>query len=99
LSNILIKKASGKIQEYAMHVREGESQAKVWYRSERFFCVDGKWFFSTREGVDVGPYSSRYSANNGLSLYVHFMQTDPHKGKDYASRIARDGLWSTHYWH
>jgi hypothetical protein len=36
-------------------VRQGEEQ-QSWYRSDRFFQVEGVWFFSTREGIDVGPY-------------------------------------------
>ena len=38
-------------------VRQGETP-KRWYRSERFFQVDSIWFFTTREGVDVGPFDS-----------------------------------------
>jgi hypothetical protein len=36
-------------------VRHGEEH-RNWYRSDRFFQVEGVWFFSTREGIDVGPY-------------------------------------------
>ena len=42
-------------------VRAGEAQ-KQWYRSNRFFQVDGVWFFSTREGLDVGPFDSEKDA-------------------------------------
>ena len=42
-------------------VRQGEAQ-KHWYRSERFFQVDGIWFFTTRENIDVGPYDSESEA-------------------------------------
>lgn len=45
-----------------MHaVRENEKQ-KTWFRSERVFLSDSKWFFHTREGVDVGPYDSQFEA-------------------------------------
>lgn len=33
-----------------------------WERGERVFCADGDWFFQTREGIDVGPYRSRFEA-------------------------------------
>lgn len=82
-----------------MDVRKGETQEKVWYRSERYFTVDGSWYFSTREGVDVGPYSSRLAAANGLMLYIQYMQTNPEQGKSYASKIARQGVWSTTFCH
>lgn len=42
-------------------VRNGEPQ-KHWYRSNRFFQVEGIWFFSTREGLDVGPFDSENDA-------------------------------------
>lgn len=42
-------------------VRGGEEQRR-WYRAARFFQVDDVWFFSTREGIDVGPYYSEVDA-------------------------------------
>ena len=42
-------------------VRKGEESAKP-FRSDRFFQVDGAWFFSTREGIDIGPYSTKEDA-------------------------------------
>ena len=35
---------------------------RTWFRSERVFLSDGKWYFHTREGVDVGPYESQFEA-------------------------------------
>lgn len=35
---------------------------RIWFRSERMFLSDGKWYFHTREGVDVGPYDSQFEA-------------------------------------
>ena len=37
--------------------RKGERH-RPWFRSSRFFKMDQAWFFSTREGIDVGPYDS-----------------------------------------
>ena len=42
-------------------VRRGEA-AKNWFRSERFVKVSGVWFFTTREGIDVGPFFSELEA-------------------------------------
>ncbi len=42
-------------------VRANE-QTRTWFRSERVFLSDGRWFFHTREGVDVGPYDSQFEA-------------------------------------
>ncbi|WP_369602885.1 DUF6316 family protein [Hahella sp. SMD15-11] len=49
--------------------REGE-EGPVPFRSDRFFCVAGKWHFTTREGVEIGPFSSRERAQEGLKAYI-----------------------------
>lgn len=40
----------------------GSERARTWFRSERVFLSDGRWFFHTREGVDVGPYETQFEA-------------------------------------
>jgi len=35
--------------------RSGE-EGPVPFRSGRFFWVGGKWYFTTREGFDSGPF-------------------------------------------
>lgn len=42
-------------------VRRGE-KAKNWFRSGRFFKVSGVWFFTTRENVNIGPFSTELEA-------------------------------------
>lgn len=42
-------------------VRSNE-RPRTWFRSERVFMSDGRWYFHTREGVDVGPYDSQFEA-------------------------------------
>lgn len=42
-------------------VRRGEGY-RNWYRSGRYFQADGAWFFSTREGIDVGPFETEGDA-------------------------------------
>lgn len=42
-------------------VRQNE-RPRTWFRSERVFLSDGRWYFHTREGVDVGPYDSQFEA-------------------------------------
>ena len=36
---------------------------KMWFRSDRVFRVDDEWFFHTREGIAVGPYSDKFAAD------------------------------------
>ncbi len=51
------------LEEILDPVRQGEAP-KQWYRSVRFFQVDGVWFFSTREGIDVGPFETETYARH-----------------------------------
>jgi Domain of unknown function (DUF6316) len=44
-----------------MH-RKGEAPGTNHIRSARFALTNGVWYFSTREGIDVGPFHSRHSA-------------------------------------
>ncbi len=53
--------------------RLGEA-GPVPFRSDRFFCVGNKWYFSTREGFDSGPYSSKVRARNGLDKFIAVIQ-------------------------
>ena len=48
-----------------MDIRRGETQ-KTYFRSVgRALLADGRWYFATREGIDVGPYPSRQAAEAG----------------------------------
>lgn len=40
-----------------------DEEPKTWFRSDRVFRVDGEWFFHTREGIAVGPYSDKFAAD------------------------------------
>lgn len=53
-----------------MAYREGE-QDHVRFRSDRFFCQDGQWCFSTRENVIRGPFESREEAARDLEMYLY----------------------------
>jgi hypothetical protein len=44
-----------------MH-RKGEPFGSSRFRSVRFVLINGSWYFSTREGIDVGPFNSRHVA-------------------------------------
>ena len=39
--------------------RKGES---TWFRSDRVFGAGDQWYFHTREGIDIGPYDTRFEA-------------------------------------
>ena len=59
-----------------MNAARHDEKPKTWFRSERVFLSDEKWFFHTREGVDVGPYDSQFEAEieAGMLKEVVFLQ-------------------------
>jgi hypothetical protein len=42
-------------------------------RSGRFHQKEGYWYYSTREGVDIGPFDSRMDAEVGVNEFVDFI--------------------------
>lgn len=61
-----------------MNKRQGED-IYAWFRSNRFYKMKGLWYYSTREGVDFGPFQSRAEAEENLE---RFMQQDADKQED-----------------
>ncbi len=56
--------------------RQGE-EGEVPFRSNRFFAVGNKWYFSTREGFDSGPYANRERAENSLQRFLKIVSKLP----------------------
>jgi len=46
---------------------------RVPERSERFLQKGGYWYYTTREGVDIGPFDSRADAEIGASDFIDFI--------------------------
>jgi len=55
-----------------MNCRIGEAGA-VYFRTERFACMNGKWYFSTREDLEVGPFTDKGDAQAELHLFIRHM--------------------------
>ncbi|MBM4202610.1 MAG: hypothetical protein FJ194_00475 [Gammaproteobacteria bacterium] len=34
-----------------------------WFRSDRVFVMNGWWYFSAREGIELGPYATHLEAD------------------------------------
>lgn len=54
-------------------VRDGEPP-RIGERSPRFFVLYGKWYFMTREGIDVGPYASKDAAAREQQRLLDLLQ-------------------------
>ena len=50
-------------------LRRGESGV-IPFRSGRFFNVETKWYFTSREDIDHGPFDSKYDAEISLSIFI-----------------------------
>lgn len=79
-----------------MNVRNGE-QDKTWFRSKRIFKVQDKYYFSTREEEDVGPFDSFEKAEDGLKAFIDAIVAG--QSVDAARNAAVDGLWVSYHFH
>jgi hypothetical protein len=52
--------------------RAGE-QGSIPSRSGRFLQKEGYWYYSTREGVDIGPFDNRADAEVGVGEFIDFI--------------------------
>lgn len=53
--------------------RLGE-QGNVPERQERFFQKDSYWYYTTREGVAIGPFDNLSEARTGATDFIEFIQ-------------------------
>ncbi|MFV1983753.1 MAG: DUF6316 family protein [Thiohalomonadales bacterium] len=54
--------------------RTGES-GNIPFRSGRFYNVDSKWYFSSREQSNIGPFQNKDEANDALTVYLKDVTT------------------------
>lgn len=50
--------------------RKDDQKDRTFFRSDRFFFMNGKWYFSSREG-DMGPFATRDNAERMLVRFVN----------------------------
>ncbi|WP_339670260.1 DUF6316 family protein [Dasania marina] len=58
-----------------MDQRKGESNNSS-ERAKRFYQIGNEWFFSSREQLQVGPYSSLDEAEMQLNFYLRHVKED-----------------------
>ena len=64
-----------------MNTREGTSENKLFFRSERFVRVNHSYYFQCREGVDQGPFSDLSTAKLMLTRFLIAQQLRKPKPK------------------
>ena len=57
-------------------VRVGETP-RLWFRANRAFQLNGEWYFTTREGIDVGPYATQFDAELEAGLLAQKLKQTP----------------------
>ena len=77
-----------------MQYRQGE-QGGTYFRTERIFRIDNVWYFSTREGCNIGPYNTRDATEKGLKCFLDCMTSGESFKHDinYAMQTARQAQW------
>ncbi|VAW72672.1 hypothetical protein MNBD_GAMMA10-2538 [hydrothermal vent metagenome] len=51
------------------HHRSGEEKT-IPFRTERYFCTNGVWYFDTRGGQQQGPFVSKQEMQGELLLFI-----------------------------
>jgi hypothetical protein len=49
--------------------RKDDKSTRTYFRSDRIFFMNGKWYFSSREG-EQGPFASREYAEKMLARFI-----------------------------
>jgi hypothetical protein len=56
-----------------IEIRQGEQGHQVPERTERFFQKESYWYYTTREGVSIGPFDHLTDARVGCSDFIDFI--------------------------
>lgn len=64
-----------------MFNRDGE-KGSTPPRKGRYLQKDGYWYYTTREGVDIGPFDSREDAEIGVGEFIEFIQASEYHVSD-----------------
>ena len=57
--------------------RSTDNTFRIPLRTDRFFAINANWFFTTREGADIGPFETKEEAREGLSTFIEFINVAP----------------------
>jgi hypothetical protein len=57
--------------------RKSDDKDVTVFRTDRYFLSDGKWFFTTREGTNHGPFDTHDDAECALTQHLLDMGIKP----------------------
>ena len=84
--------ANRELAEQSTLTQRADEGDSVHFRSGRFYNAGGEYYFSTREGMEVGPFGSKKEAAMGLERFVHCLKTEECVVK--AKQAAETGSWA-----
>lgn len=58
-------------------MRRDDDLYQGFERHERYVGLEGKWYFTTREGIVMGPYPSVVEAKKATREYIDFIRSAP----------------------
>jgi len=64
------------------------------FRSDRFYCEEGQWYFAIRRGPDQGPYASREAAEAALEAFLA-EQLGKERRRRFEARLGRHPALAT----
>lgn len=50
--------------------RKTDTHDSVRFNAHRINCINGQWYFLTREGVNVGPFDSKAIVEKELAMFL-----------------------------
>ena len=56
-----------------MNLQRSGEQGNVPTRNKRYFQKENYWYYTTREGVKIGPFDSLPDAEVGASEFIDFI--------------------------
>ena len=78
-----------------MLVGRRDERSKTWFRADRVFHTNGKWYFHTREGIDVGPYESQLEAEIEAGMLKELIKNTQVRGESLS--VLRDFILESFY--
>lgn len=74
-----------------MQCRSGEV-ANAHGRTDRYFCISGEWFFSTRENLQIGPFLTYDAAEVEMIMFLRHMQEGGINARRYSPDFLEERL-------
>jgi Domain of unknown function (DUF6316) len=74
----------------ALMKRKSDDKERTVFRTDRFFRSDGKWFFTTREGGNLGPFDTHEDAERALVQHLLDMGVRPEEKGSWDTLGARN---------